>query len=103
FAVMCSGITSASSAAVAFANTYLKQFVDLPGWLIAPLFIFGLALINFRGVSESVKTNVVLTCIELSGLLIVIGVGVWAVINGSGDGSRLIEIDTADQTALVAI
>ncbi|MFD4194526.1 MULTISPECIES: APC family permease [Amycolatopsis] len=103
FAVMCSGITSASSAAIAFADTYLKEFVDLPGWLIAPLFIVGLAAINFRGVSESVKTNVVLTCIELSGLLIIIGVGVWAVLNGSGDAGRLVEIDTADQTALVAI
>ncbi|GHF01766.1 amino acid permease [Amycolatopsis deserti] len=103
FAVMCSGITSASSAAIAFANTYLKEFVDLPGWLIAPLFIVGLAAINFRGVSESVKTNVVLTCIELSGLLIIVGVGVWAVLNGAGDPGRLVEFDTADQTALVAI
>lgn len=103
FAVMCSGITSASSAAVAFAETYLRVFVDLPAWLVAPLFIIGLALINFRGVSESVKTNAILTCVEVFGLLIVIGVGIWAVSNGSGDPGRLIEFDTADQTWLVAI
>ncbi|MDT7725637.1 MAG: basic amino acid/polyamine antiporter, family [Actinomycetota bacterium] len=103
FAVMCSGITSASSAAVAFGNTYLATFITSPMPLVAILFIIGLAAINFRGVSESVKTNVVLTCIELSGLLIIIGVGVWAVLNGNGDASRLTHIDTADQTALVAI
>lgn len=103
FAVMCSGITSASSAAVAFGNTYLAEFISSPMPLVAILFIVGLGLINFRGVSESVKTNVVLTCIELAGLLIIIGVGVWAVLNGNGEPGRLVEVDTADQTWLVAI
>ncbi|KFU81641.1 Amino acid transporter [Amycolatopsis lurida] len=103
FAVMCSGITSASSAAKAFGDTYLKEFITAPMPLVAILFVIGLALINFRGVSESVKTNVVLTCIEIGGLLIIIGVGVWAVLNGSGDASRLVEFDTENQTMLVAI
>ncbi|MFD9962053.1 APC family permease [Amycolatopsis sp. NPDC058986] len=103
FAVMCSGITSASSAAVAFGATYLAAFVKLPTVLVAIVFVAGLAVINFRGVGESVKANVVLTCIEISGLLIIIGVGVWAVLNGNGDASRLVQIDTADRTWLVAI
>ncbi|WP_340686630.1 APC family permease [Amycolatopsis coloradensis] len=103
FAVMCSGITSASSAAKAFGDTYLKEFITAPMPLVAILFVIGLALINFRGVSESVKTNVVLTCIEIGGLLIIIGVGVWAVLNGNGDASRLVEFDTENQTMLVAI
>ncbi|MBB4688042.1 APC family permease [Amycolatopsis jiangsuensis] len=103
FAVMCSGITSASSAAVAFGATYLAAFVKLPTVLVAIAFVVLLALINFRGVGESVKANVVLTCIELAGLLIIIGVGVWAVLNGDGEPARLVEIDTADKTWLVAI
>ncbi|MBB3663506.1 MULTISPECIES: APC family permease [Prauserella salsuginis group] len=103
FAVMCSGITSASSAAVAFGDTYLAEFVSSPMPLMAIAFIALLALINFRGVRESVVTNVVLTCIEIGGLLIIIGVGVWAVLNGSGDASRLTEFNTQDQTMLVAI
>ncbi|MBB3050372.1 amino acid transporter [Prauserella isguenensis] len=103
FAVMCSGITSASSAAVAFGDTYLAEFVDLPMPLMAIAFVVVLALINFRGVRESVTTNVVLTCIEIAGLLIIIGVGVWAVLGGNGDASRLTEFNTQDQTMLVAI
>jgi len=103
FAVMCSGITSASSAAIAFGGTYLNEFVSLPVTLAAILFIVLLAAVNFRGVSESVKANVVLTCIEVSGLLIIIAVGVWAVLRGDGDAARLTEVDTADQTWLVAI
>jgi amino acid transporter len=43
------------------------------------------ATINFRGVGESVKANVVLTCVELSGLLIIIAIGLWAIGLGQGD------------------
>jgi basic amino acid/polyamine antiporter, APA family len=103
FTVMASGVTSAATAAKAFGDTYLRQFVTLPTWAVATVFVIGLALINFRGVGESVKANVVLTCIELSGLLLIIGVGVYAVMQGRGDASRLAEINTGDTSAFVAI
>ncbi len=103
FTVMSSGITSASSAAVAFGQTYLKAFITLPTWAVAITFIALLALINFRGVGESLKANLVLTCIELSGLLIIIVIGVYAVGSGRGDPSRLTQIDTADSGVLLAI
>jgi amino acid transporter len=103
FTVMASGVTSAATAAKAFGDTYLREFVELPTWAVAGAFILGLALINFRGVGESVKANVVLTCIELSGLLLIIGVGLYAVAVGRGDSSRLVEIDTGDSSALLAV
>ncbi|HEY8373201.1 MAG TPA: APC family permease [Pseudonocardiaceae bacterium] len=111
FAVMCSGITSASSAAQAFGGTYLKESLSelsgspiaVPATIIAIGFILLLALINFRGVGESVKANVVLTCIEVSGLLLIIGIGVWAVLQGNGEPGRLLEFNTADQSALIAV
>jgi amino acid transporter len=108
FAVMCSGITSASAAARAFGGTYLPAAFD---WevsdstiaIIAVAFILLLAAVNFVGVSHSVKANVVLTCIELAGLVIIIGVGVYAVLGGKGEPGRLTEINTADTTWLLAI
>ena len=103
FTVMASGITSAATAARAFGGTYLRQFVELPVWLVGILFIVGLALINFRGVGESVKANVVLTAIELSGLLLIIAVGVYAVAGGLGEPSRLVEINTGETNAFLAI
>jgi amino acid transporter len=103
FTVMASGVTSAATAAVAFGETYLRQFVTLPTWAVAGGFILLLALINFRGVGESVKANVVLTCIELSGLLLIIGVGIYAVGGGEGDASRLTQINTGDTGAFLAI
>src|SRR5688500_5483776 len=64
FTVMCSGITSASAAARAFGATYLPASFDITvsSWVVAAvavLFIVALAVINFIGVSESVKANVV--------------------------------------------
>ena len=103
FAVMSSGITSASSAAVAFGKTYLKVFIILPTWAVAITFIVALALINFRGVGESLKANVVLTCIELSGLLIIIVIGGYAIGSGRGEPIRLTQIDTGNSGALLAI
>ena len=96
FAVMCSGITSASTSARAFGGDYLSEFVSLPVVLVAIVFLVVLALVNFRGVSESVKANVVLTLVELTGLLVIIAIGVWAVLFGDGEPSRLTEIESGD-------
>jgi amino acid transporter len=108
FAVMSSGITSASTAARAFSANAAKVF-DL-GFtegigitLIGLGFMTLVAAINMRGVGESVKANVVLTCVELSGLLIVIGVGVWALGIGGGDFSRVTEFETGDRGVLPAV
>ncbi|RZQ63298.1 APC family permease [Amycolatopsis suaedae] len=94
FAVMCSGITSAGVAAQGFSGKYLQEFVDAPSLAVAIGFIIVLALVNFRGVNESVKLNVILTIIELSGLLIVIAVGFFAILEGRGEPGRLLEFDT---------
>src|SRR3954454_22997695 len=77
FAVMCSGITSASTASRAFAANLSNAFeLGLAGGigitLVGLAFMVLVALVNFRGVGESVKANVVLTCVELTGLLIII-------------------------------
>ncbi|TCC07412.1 APC family permease [Kribbella soli] len=94
FAVMCSGLTSASSASKAFAaNFFSAVHIDADRGALLMItslaFMTLIALVNLRGVGESVKANVVLTCVELSGLLIVIGIGAWALIGGDGDTSRL--------------
>jgi amino acid transporter len=105
FAVMSSGITSASTAARAFsanaASVFDLGFEDGIGITLIGLgFMTLVAAVNLRGVGESVKANVVLTCVELTGLLIVIAVGVWALGGGGGDFSRVTEFDTGDRSVL---
>ncbi|PKA44833.1 amino acid permease [Rhizobium sullae] len=93
FAVMSSGITSASTASRAFAANFSTAFgFDFGGYgvtFIAIAFISLVAAVNFRGVGESVKLNVLLTTVELTGLLIIIGIGFWAIAGGQGDVSRV--------------
>jgi len=94
FAVMSSGITSASTAARAFAANLSSAFnlgleAGIGITLIALAFLLALALINFRGVGESLVVNVVLTCVEVTGLLIIIMIGLWAIGLGQGDVSRI--------------
>lgn len=101
FAVMCSGITSASTASRAFAANMAHAFnLDLSGGIgitaIGLIFMAIVAAVNFRGVGESVKANVVLTCVELTGLLIIIFIGLWAIGAGEGDVSRVTQFRTVD-------
>ena len=58
-----------------------------------------MAIVNFRGVGESVKANVVLTCVELTGLLIIIVIGLWAIGAGQGDVSRVTQFKAAGDAA----
>src|ERR1044072_4386193 len=100
FAVMCSGITSASTASRAFAANLSNAFdLGLAGTIGVTLVGLGfmalVAIINFRGVGESVKANVVLTCVELTGLLIIIMIGLWAIGAGEGDVSRVTQFTAA--------
>ncbi|WP_055567696.1 APC family permease [Streptomyces atriruber] len=96
FMVMCSGLSSASAAARAFSGDYLAELTDdaLPPTLIAITFIVLLAALNMRGVSESVKTNVVLTLVELTGLAIILAIGAYAVLTGDGEPSRLTQFES---------
>jgi APA family basic amino acid/polyamine antiporter len=109
FVVMCSGITSASTASRFFAANFTTAF-DLD-WgkfgvvIVALLFMAMLAAVNLRGVGESVKLNVGLTVIEITGLLLVILVGLWAFTGGADvDFSRVVAFETAsDKNVFLAV
>ena len=108
FTVMCSGITSASAAGGAFASNFMVGFGLGEGGstrlVIALVFMLLIAAINFRGVGESVGLNVVLTLVELSGLLLVILIGGFALFGGDADFSRVVAFETPeDKNVFLAI
>ena len=108
FAVMCSGITSASTASRAFASNLALAVAweasDTAIMLTAVAFMALVMAVNLRGVRESVKANVVLTLIELSGLMIVILIGLLAIGGGEADISRAVAFDTPnDKSVFVAM
>ena len=102
FAVLMSGITSAGAAARAFGGDYLAEFISVPTLLAAWFFLLVITAVNVIGISESVKVNVVLTLIEASGLIVILAIGAFALIQGDGDPSRTMQLDT-DGTPWIAI
>jgi basic amino acid/polyamine antiporter, APA family len=109
FVVMCSGITSASTASRFFGANFLEGFGISWGpagvAAIALLFMALLASVNLRGVGESVKLNVVLTIIEATGLMLVLFVGLWAFTRGGDiDWARVVAFDTdTEKSAFMAV
>jgi amino acid transporter len=110
FAVICSGITSASTSANVLAQNLTGGF-EVNGWidstpgtgtitLIALGFMVLLALINLRGVGESVKFNVVLTLVEITALALVIGVGFYVIAQGDGSFDRVTTFENPEDKGL---
>ena len=109
FAVVCSGITSASTSSNLLATNLLAGF-DALGWhvpqgntaitLVAMGFMVLLAVINLRGVGESVKFNVFLTLVEMAALVIVIAIGFWVMGQGDADLGRLVAFESGSDRGI---
>jgi amino acid transporter len=72
FSMLAAGVTSAAGLALAFSGDYLTTFVPVPAVPAALVFLVLIGCLNARGISESLKSNVVMTCIEVTGLVIVV-------------------------------
>ncbi len=113
FTVACSGITSAATSATLVGRNLLigfGQFIDgVPntpeaGMFAAIAIIVILALINLRGVGESVKFNLVLTIVSLGIMAVIIAIGFSAIATGHGDISRLVVFETpSDRSVFAAV
>jgi APA family basic amino acid/polyamine antiporter len=102
FVTIC--MLSANMAAVgSLAAGFVRYFSGLVGlpedaiWAstgIALAFLALITLINLIGITESVIANVVMTFIEISGLVIVVIIGVIALVEGVNDPSVLLQFNT---------
>jgi basic amino acid/polyamine antiporter, APA family len=95
-AVMASGVTSASFAATRVGGDYFTGLFGVenpPMKLIAVAVILLVAAVNYRGVGESIKINIAITAVELSGLLFIILVGAWVLVQGDGNPGQAFEFE----------
>ena len=111
FTVVCSGITSASTSSSLLAANLLAGLdatvggvptTTAPTVAVALGFMVLLALINLRGVGESVKFNVVLTLVEITALAIVIGVGFWAMTTQGADLGQVVVFESSTDRGMFA-
>lgn len=113
FTVARSGITSAATSATLVGRNLLigiGQFVEgVPntpeaGMWAAIAVIVILAIINFRGVGESVKFNLFLTVVSLAIMAAIIGIGFAVIASGHGDISPLVVFETpTDRSVFAAV
>ncbi len=93
FAVVVSGITSASALARGFGGDYLNEFVSVPVVLTALALLGLIAAINLRGIEESVKLNVGFTLVELGGLVLIVVIAAVALAQGDAEPGRAFELE----------
>ncbi|WP_231126589.1 APC family permease [Motilibacter aurantiacus] len=103
FCMLAAGVVSVAALARGFGGDYLAEFVELPVAAVAVVFLVALALLNARGIKESLGANVVATVTEVGGLLLVIALGVWVALRGDADFSQLTDLGTPEHGAAAAV
>jgi APA family basic amino acid/polyamine antiporter len=103
FSMLAAGVVSAAGLSLAFAGDYLATFIDVPTIPAAIVFLALVGLLNARGIRESMGSNVVMTIIEVSGLVIVIVVVAVMLGGGGGDLSRVGEFPAEANPALATL
>jgi APA family basic amino acid/polyamine antiporter len=91
FAVAAASLTSASVLSLAFSGDYLRQFINVPSVLAALVFVVIMGCINFYGISESVRLNLAFTCVEITGLLLIVLIGIVTLGTETGEPARAFE------------
>lgn len=103
YSMLAAGVTSAAGLAIAFAGDYLTTFVSMPTTLAAVGFLLLVALLNMRGIKESLRANVAMTVVELSGLLLIVVLAAVVLGRGEGDLGRTIEFTEGTAPALAVL
>lgn len=107
FLVTVCMLSASFAAAGSLANGFAFYFDEVwalpPALLVTLLFVAGLAVVNFIGITESVVANMLMTFVELSGLVIVLGIGVWYIVEGDAQFGHLAEFETSGSPVLGVI
>ena len=91
FSMLAAGVVSAAGLAIAFAGDYLRTFLPVPPLAAALVFLLVVAALNARGIRESMGANIVMTIIEVSGLVLVVAVVGIFLTGGGGEPARVLE------------
>ncbi|WP_251152726.1 APC family permease [Cellulosimicrobium sp. Marseille-Q4280] len=103
FSMLAAGVTSAAGLSLAFAGDYFATFVDAPDRLVAVLFLAAVAALNARGIKESLRANVAMTAIELSGLVLVVVLAAVVLGRGEGEPARVTQFAEGTTPALAVL
>jgi APA family basic amino acid/polyamine antiporter len=102
FCLLAATIAAAGALSLTFGGEYFAEFIEgVEPKVIAIVFIVLLSLLNFRGISESVVANMVMTLIETTGLLIILVIGGVVLAQGDADLSQPFELNDGNAALVV--
>ena len=102
FCLLSATIAAAGTLALTFGGEYFNSFIEsAPTTLVAVIFIVLLSLLNFRGISESVWANVVMTLIETAGLIMILVIGAVVLGKGDADLSQPFELNDGNPALVI--
>lgn len=102
FSMLAAGVTSAAGLALAFSGDYLGEFLDVPATPAALVFLLVIGLLNARGITESLRANLAMTIVEVSGLVLILVLAGVVLGRGDGEPARVLEF-TDDTTPALAV
>lgn len=105
FSTVAATLAAAGTLALSLGGyfTELLGGVRLPLLLVAAAFVALFAWITFRGIRESVRVNLTMSVIELSGLAFVLLIGVAVLVGGDSDLSRPFRFNEGSNPALLVL
>jgi amino acid transporter len=100
---LASSFAAAGALATGFAQYFAEVWELPPTLLVTVAFILVLAVVNYIGITESVVANMVMTFVEVAGLVIVMVIGIIYIAQGNADFGTLTEFETGEKSVIFAI
>jgi amino acid transporter len=107
FLVTVSFLSASFAATGSLVTGFSSYFATLwdgpPAVAVSLVFLVVLVVVNFIGITESVVMNMLMTFVEVAGLVIVMVIGVWFIAQGNADFGVLADISVSGNPALAVL
>ena len=100
---LSASFAATGSLATGFASYFATLWDGPPALLVSLLFVLVLVAVNFIGITESVVMNMLMTFVEVAGLLIILVIGIWFIAQGNADFGVLTDISVSGNPALAVL
>jgi amino acid transporter len=100
---LSASFAATGSLATGFASYFAELWAGPPALMVSLVFVAALVVVNFIGITESVVMNMLMTFVEVSGLIIIMVIGIWYVAEGDADFGTLTDISVSGNPALAVL
>jgi amino acid transporter len=100
---LSASFAATGSLATGFSAYFATLWAGPPALLVSLVFLFFLNIVNFIGITESVVMNMVMTFVEVTGLIIVMIIGIWFIAEGKADFGVLADISVSGNPAIAVL